>query len=151
MSLSYFGLGNPCKIASGISVSDAPLSEGNESNQYMESWITALVMRLVKPWYGSEWQLHRNHPLTLQDARSMPQFFSSAAHICNAEGSRCDLISLNSLSPWYCVMPNPLVSYVCLNISDKVQPKTSPFNTCDLIWVNYKVVSQFSQLIFLSF
>ena len=30
---------------------------------------------------------------------------------------------------------------------DGVHPKTPPFSTCHIIWVNYKVVSQFSQLI----
>ena len=34
---------------------------------------------------------------------------------------------------------------------DGVQPKTSPFSTHDLILVNYQVVNQLSQLIFLSF
>ena len=36
-------------------------------------------------------------------------------------------------------------------ILDGVHPKTSPFNTHHLIWVTYKVVSQLSQPIFLSF
>ena len=34
---------------------------------------------------------------------------------------------------------------------DGVQPKTSPFSPHHLIWVNYKVVSQLSALIFVSF
>ena len=34
--------------------------------------------------------------------------------------------------------------------SDRVQPKTSPFSTCHIIWVNYKVGSQSFQLIYLS-
>ena len=34
---------------------------------------------------------------------------------------------------------------------DGVQPKTSPFSTRHLIWVNYKVVSKLSQPIFISF
>ena len=34
---------------------------------------------------------------------------------------------------------------------DGVHPKTSPFSTNDIILVNYKVVSQLSQLIFISF
>ena len=33
---------------------------------------------------------------------------------------------------------------------DVVQPKTSPFSTCHLIWVNYKVLSELSQPISLS-
>ena len=34
---------------------------------------------------------------------------------------------------------------------DRVQPKTPPFSTRNLIWVNYKVVSPLSQPILLSF
>ena len=34
---------------------------------------------------------------------------------------------------------------------DGVQPKTPPISTRHLIWVNYKVLSKLSQLIFLSF
>ena len=36
-------------------------------------------------------------------------------------------------------------------ICDGVHPKTSPFYTHYIIWVYYKVLSQLSQLIFLSF
>ena len=37
------------------------------------------------------------------------------------------------------------------HIYDGVHPKTSPFSTPNLIWVNYKVLSQLSQLIFVLF
>ena len=43
-----------------------------------------------------------------------------------------------------------ILSYFQLR-TNGVQPKTSPFSTCYIIWVNYQVVSQLSQLIFFHF
>ena len=40
---------------------------------------------------------------------------------------------------------------MCMSVADGFQPKTSSFYTCHLIWVDYKVIGQLSQLIFLLF
>ena len=48
--------------------------------------------------------------------------------------------------------PIPQLSEVDYNVViDGVQAKTSPFSTRDIIWVNYQVIRQLFQLIFLSF
>ena len=46
------------------------------------------------------------------------------------------------------IHPKTCIQYA---IYDRVHPKTPPFSARHLIWVNYKVVSQFSQPILLSF
>ena len=53
---------------------------------------------------------------------------------------------------------NPLPDFIVLPILPKyklslngVHPNMSPFSTRDLIWVNYQVLSEICQLIFLSF
>ena len=70
------------------------------------------------------------------------------------------LVCLSRLKVWQPYAPllfSSLALYFALQAMifrthyDGVQPKTYHFSTRDLIWANYKVVIQLSQLIFLSF
>ena len=49
------------------------------------------------------------------------------------------------------IFPQHRIPLLYWHIVDRDQPKTSPFYTHHIIWVNYKVVNQLYQLIFFNF
>ena len=73
---------------------------------------------------------------------------------CHYISPCCDFILLLLITYIFSMSLHLLVIlfylYHCLS-NDGVQPKTSSFSTCHLIWVKYKFVSQLFQPIFLSF
>ena len=61
-------------------------------------------------------------------------------------------VTVNS-SGWFVINSGIfLIGFILMEFTwDGVHPKTPPFSTSHLIWVNYKVVSQLSQPVFVSF